>query len=70
MKLRLRKRTLSKKMYLEHRRKQWWHSWFAWYPVRLGEWDYRWLEKVNRKGCYDCGWGECWWRWEYKELKK
>lgn len=27
-----------------------WHEWFAWYPVRVGRKDCRWLEVVERKG--------------------
>ena len=27
-----------------------WHYWFAWYPVRVGYKDYRWLETVERRG--------------------
>ena len=27
-----------------------WHKWFAWYPVRVGDNDCRWLEYVSRKG--------------------
>ena len=35
-----------------------WHKWFAWYPVRLGDWfsseEMAWLEIVERKrGQYD-----------------
>ena len=26
-----------------------WHLWFAWYPVRVGDNDCRWLEFVCRK---------------------
>jgi len=26
-----------------------WHKWFAWYPVKVGEHDCRWLESVNRR---------------------
>ena len=26
-----------------------WHKWFAWYPVRVGDNDCRWLEFVCRK---------------------
>lgn len=26
-----------------------WTPWFAWYPVRVGECDCRWLETVERK---------------------
>lgn len=26
-----------------------WHDWFAWYPVRVGSRDCRWLETVQRK---------------------
>ena len=25
-----------------------WHRWFAWYPVRIGNRDCRWLEYVER----------------------
>lgn len=29
-----------------------WHRWFAWFPVRVGTNDCRWLEYVERKaGC-------------------
>jgi len=28
-----------------------WHRWFAWYPVRVGNCDCRWLEYVER--CYE-----------------
>jgi len=34
-----------------------WHDWFAWRPVKVGKFDCRWLEVVQRKsewlGCYD-----------------
>lgn len=26
-----------------------WHRWFAWYPVRLGPHDVRWMETVERR---------------------
>ena len=26
-----------------------WHVWFAWYPVRVGKGDCRWLERVERR---------------------
>jgi hypothetical protein len=26
-----------------------WHSWFAWYPVKVGSRDCRWLERVERR---------------------
>ena len=29
-----------------------WHDWFAWYPVRVGSKDCRWLETVERLGTY------------------
>ncbi|TQO80908.1 hypothetical protein EXN69_26255 [Rhizobium rhizogenes] len=39
-----------------------WHSWFAWHPVRVGEDDVRWLERVSRRG----GWVPyTGWVWEY-----
>jgi hypothetical protein len=53
------------------RRKKWWHTWFAWYPVRVpNEVTSKtvvWLEKIERKGkikyFYDEG---QYWQWEYK----
>ena len=42
--------------------KEKWHTWFAWYPVRIGSHDCRWLEAIERKGEYkllsdiECGW--------------
>lgn len=30
-----------------------WHKWFAWYPVRIGERDHRWLETVERRTTTD-----------------
>lgn len=29
-----------------------WHRWFAWYPVRVGQRDCRWLETVERRAAY------------------
>lgn len=29
-----------------------WHSWFAWYPVRIANGDCRWLETIQRKAKY------------------
>jgi hypothetical protein len=29
-----------------------WHRWFAWYPVRVGPRDCRWLEAVERRITY------------------
>ena len=26
-----------------------WHKWFAWFPVRVGKGDCRWLETVERR---------------------
>lgn len=45
-----------------------WHRWFAWYPVRMGENDCRWLEWVSRKGEFEyCGMGFNW-SWAYKGI--
>lgn len=38
-----------------HNRKQQWHKWFAWRPIRLNENDCRWLEYVERKINYSFG---------------
>ena len=39
-----------------------WHLWFAWYPVKVGSHDCRWLEYVERKGF--SFWDEM--GWEYR----
>jgi hypothetical protein len=48
-----------------------WYKWFAWYPVRVGDNDCRWLEFVYRKAIpktYDDQ-GRCdvWQPYEYRE---
>lgn len=43
-----------------------WHYWFAWYPVRLGSRDCRWLETIERKGKYYGGYSDIGWVWEYR----
>lgn len=44
-----------------------WHKWFAWRPIRLASHDCRWLEIVYRKGEYYYNWdGGRGWDWEYK----
>lgn len=47
-----------------------WHKWFAWRPVRVGSHDCRWLEYIERKGELISGWGDHFWNWEYRALKK
>jgi len=47
-----------------------WHEWFAWRPVRVGNRDCRWLEKVQRKGKYTYYGIDSCWLWEYKEIEK
>ena len=48
-----------------------WHNWFAWYPVRVGSKDCRWLETVQRIGIiiriydYNCSFDG----WKYKALE-
>lgn len=60
---------------LKHRARKYWHSYFAWLPVSVGEHDCRWLEFVERKGRWKDGW--CLapgcapfktkkWYWEYR----
>jgi hypothetical protein len=55
----------------KRRRKEVWHLWFAWYPVRIGVTPehrkiYVWLESVWRKGVYISSWGDCYWIYQYK----
>jgi hypothetical protein len=58
-----------RKVGASRRAKHFWHLWFAWHPVRLSAKGESktivWLEYVNRKGIYFCGWdGPCW-EWTY-----
>lgn len=39
-----------------------WHRWFAWYPVRIGSRDCRWLETVERQKTRPH------YLWEYREM--
>lgn len=39
-----------------------WHLWFAWYPVRVGPHDCRWLEYVERRSVG-------WWDGIYWEVR-
>lgn len=54
-----------------------WHTVFAWWPVRVGPKDCRWLENVERRivvaaslADYSTEWIMRWWAWswEYKSL--
>jgi hypothetical protein len=47
-------------------RKENWHKWFAWHPVRVGKGDCRWLEYVRRKGIFI----QIGWNFKYKSLKE
>ena len=61
------KRSRSLRRELRIRARKWWHPWYAWYPVRIGKHDCRWLELVWRKGKYQHDWdGGGWWFWRYK----
>lgn len=56
-----------------NRRLHWWHTWFAWYPVRvptkgsMSGMTKVWLEPVQRKGEVHYGLTTWWWEWEYRE---
>lgn len=43
-----------------------WHRKFAWWPVRVGQYDCRWLEFVERKGRIGASWGGVVWEYEYR----
>lgn len=47
--------------------KESWHDWFAWYPVRLGDHNCRWLETVERKGTFYYNFFDSWRSYEYRE---
>lgn len=45
-----------------------WHKFFTLWPRRItGTHQCVWLEFVERKGEYNCGYGG-YWEWEYREL--
>lgn len=50
MKLKLWKRSVSQWLRARSRAHRLWHPWFAWHPVKVIRNDWRWLEKVDRKG--------------------
>lgn len=45
-----------------------WHRWFAWYPVRVGSHDCRWLEYVERRASLD--WAARVIYWHHRPLSK
>lgn len=54
-------------------RKEKWHKWFAWRPVRVGPHDYRWLEFVCRQGHYQvvrCHLSKGFWTWQYRPFNR
>lgn len=51
----------------KHRYLSKWHLIFAFRPRRVDDGSCVWLEYVWRKGTYECDYGGCSWRWEYKE---
>jgi hypothetical protein len=62
----------------QRKRKEVWHKWFAWHPVRVGKitvgektrYIKVWLCYVQRQGIYCSGYGESVWVWEYNEIKR
>lgn len=50
-------------------RKEQWHTWFAWHPVRVGPRDCRWLEPVERKGEEHWCSAGFYWNWEYRPME-
>ena len=47
-----------------------WHTWFAWYPVRVGS-RCIWLERVWRKGFLRRDWeGGKFWTWDYTIIEQ
>jgi len=47
-------------------RKQRWHNWFAWRPVRVSATECRWLEAVRRKGKRSFTYPDGVWVWRYQ----
>jgi hypothetical protein len=55
----------------DHSGKMQWHDWFAWFPVRVANYDCRWLEVVARRGNIEyTPEGMKYWNFEYKAKDK
>ena len=51
-------------------KKKFWHKWFAWHPVKVGNREGIWLELVERKGTIWTSYGQyAGWIWEYRRIK-
>jgi len=59
---------------VKHRALHWWHTWFAWHPVRtptkgrMSGQTLVWLERVERKGKFWVCIGGAGWDWSYRGL--
>lgn len=51
----------------EKYRRERWHDYFAWLPVRVADRECRWLETVERRGTYvgSSDFGDTW-TWDYR----
>lgn len=63
MKIKYKSYTLVLKEYILAVSK--WHSWFAWYPVRISDTEIVWLQKVQRKAAEISTFGKVSY-WKYK----
>lgn len=48
-----------------HDAKKKWHTWFAWYPIKLDTRETAWLQSVQRKGNWTCD-AELFFSWDWK----
>ena len=58
--------SLEQRAIKRDRRRQQWHPWFAWRPVRVDARTCIWLETIERKGIREYGYGGSVWDWTYR----
>lgn len=52
-------------------KKQKWHKWFAWFPVRVSEDEIVWLVCVERRSGFKSEWDYFdGWEWEYRTIQE
>ena len=47
-----------------------WHTWWAWRPIRISETEWRYFEKMERKGEVFCGSSGCSHIWRYRAITR
>jgi hypothetical protein len=68
--MRFRSLTREELKALDKQKRETWHRWFAWKPVRLtsDEHEIRWMEYVYRRGKMHYSDADEWWKWQKAAL--